>query len=147
MTFSATGLEQTEYRYLDQTCSQPFLKKTSMQSYTIVGEDNTTMSNKIDIRTESVTVTPWTEQAVSGGNSSNIYGFSDWVLNTPKDVAGLRESPQGPPEDQKGQMFHSIIKAKGSNLYLGSQTAENDGSSGEKRHVELDQTLILTKRN
>ena len=61
-------------------------KKTTMQSYTIVGEDNTTMSNKIDIRTESVTVTPMTEQAVGGGNSSNIYGFSDWVLNTPKDV-------------------------------------------------------------
>ena len=72
-----------------------------------------------------------------------VIGF----LIPPKDVAGLRESPQGPPEDQKGQMFHSIIKAEGSNLYLGSQTAENDGSSGEKRHVELDQTLILTKRN
>ena len=95
MTFSATGVEQTEYRYLDQTCSQPFLKKTSMQSYTIVGEDNTTMSNKIDIRTESVTVTPWTEQAVSGGNSSNIYGFSDWVLNTPKGCRGSKGISSG----------------------------------------------------
>ena len=73
----------------------------------INGEPGEDGSVKLDIRTESVSCTVISDQAVGFANGNQLYGFNNWQINAPKDIAGRKQESSDPePAASVGKMFY-----------------------------------------
>ena len=135
-------VEFTEYISLAD-CNEVVMQKIE-QKQQINGEPGEDGSVKLDnIRTESVSFTVISDQAVGFANGNQLYGFNNWQINDPKDIAGRKQESSDPePAASVGKMFYDLVKVSGNTLYIGLMDGEKDGS-GSSKTANLRQELHL----
>ena len=139
-------VEFTEYISLAD-CNEVVMQKIEQQSMQINGEPGEDGSVKLDIRTESVSFTVISDQAVGFANGNQLYGFNNWQINAPKDIAGRKQESSDPePAASVGKMFYDLVKVSGNTLYIGLMDGEKDGSSSSKRATEFETRITFTRQ-
>ena len=123
-TISVTGtnLEIKDEAHHDSSCNTDDETTVWSNSSLSIGEEVTYSSgatgHKFTMNLASFKYTPETAADVSYVNTNSICGYSDWALNTEKDITGKTCGSFTIPV--ANTTYLSIYKLVGNNLYLGS---------------------------
>ena len=123
-TISVTGtnLEIKDESHDDSSCNTDDGIFASNFSSLFIGEEISFSSgatgHKFTMNLASFKYTPETAADVSYVNTNSICGYSDWALNTEKDITGKTCGSLTIPV--ANTTYLSIYKLVGNNLYLGS---------------------------
>lgn len=99
---------------------------------------------EVDFTRISHTKTANLDISLEGLNSSKIYGYDDWSVNTSKDIAGRSYTEDEDPEIEFGGMLFSVYQIKNDVLYIGDNSV-NKGRTVEERSSTLSDTRYLRK--
>ena len=121
ITVSGTDALETIEAHTDSSCANDWYKwDYSFSSLSIEDEvtfDDGTKGHKYTLNVASTNFTPQSSSYVSTLNSSSICGYSDWTLNTSKDLAGVTcESVTYDLKNTTGKGLYNLV---GNNLFLG----------------------------
>jgi len=90
-------------------------------------------SRKLDYIFKSVTMTFTDESVVADANKlPGYYGSTNWKLNQPKEVSGLKRMNTSNPEHTKGEKFYTIVKIDKNKLFMGDYSS-GAGTSDKTR--------------
>jgi len=124
-TISVTGtnLEIKDESHDDSSCNTDNGTLVASFSSLSIGEEELSFSSgatghKFTMNLASFKYTPETAADVSYVNTNSICGYSDWALNTEKDITGKTCGSLTIPV--ANTTYLSIYKLVGNNLYLGS---------------------------
>ena len=124
-TISVTGtnLEIKDESHDDSSCNTDNGTLVASFSSLSIGEEELSFSSgatghKFTMNLASFKYTPETAADVSYVNTNSICGYSDWALNTEKDITGKTCGSFTIPV--ANTTYLSIYKLVGNNLYLGS---------------------------
>ena len=124
-TISVTGtnLEIKDESHDDSSCNTDNGTLVASFSSLSIGEEELSFSSgatghKFTMNLASFKYTPETAADVSYVNTNSICGYSDWALNTEKDITGKTCRSLTIPV--ANTTYLSIYKLVGNNLYLGS---------------------------
>jgi hypothetical protein len=135
--FSDLGCKTAETTSIFEVSTQQGLKELLSKSGT----------QNIDAKLEKLSLTPKIPTLVSILNQEKVCGFSDWAINTSKDISGLTCGEGQEKNPAKGSMIYTIVKVEGNNLSLGDSDQESlkDGTTPEKRHAEFAKDVFIKK--
>jgi hypothetical protein len=97
-------------------------------------------AKNIDFTQISSTITPLTAFVVTDWNTKSVYGYTNWLLNVAKDIAGREASSGDGFEDANGAISYGIFQIKDDGmLYFGDDeiNPSYDGSTEAKREQAL----------
>ena len=124
-TISVTGtnLEIKDESHDDSSCNTDNGTLVASFSSLSIGEEELSFTSGatghyFSMNLASFKYTPETAAYVSYGNTNSICGYSDWALNTEKDITGKTCGSFTFPV--ANTTYLSIYKLVGNNLYLGS---------------------------
>ena len=120
--FSGNTATYSVKTYSDTTCSVPISTLITYRNYKL-GEAVPGMVNtrKLDYVFNSITMTYNNQETItSANNSPGYYGYTNWELNEPKDVSGLKQMNSSSPEHAKGEKFYTIVRINNNKLYMGN---------------------------
>ncbi len=131
--------------YSDNACGELIMQDTTSATFKI-GDAMPGMTNtyKIDFTQTSLCRTPKTAAVVAEANSKSGFGYNDWTIDVPKDIAG-RSSSNGAKQTENGATIYSIFKIDGEKYYIGDKTT-GDGTSVDKRPSVIDMRSYSTKQ-
>ena len=138
-TISVTGtnLEIKDESHDDSSCNTDNGTLVASFSSLSIGEEELSFSSgatghKFTMNLASFKYTPETAADVSYVNTNSICGYSDWALNTEKDITACFSSTI-----PANTTFLNIYKLVGNNLYLGFGTASFPNSvNNEKSYIK-----------
>ena len=141
-TISVTGtnLEIKDESHDDSSCNTDNGTLVASFSSLSIGEEELSFSSgatghKFTMNLASFKYTPETAADVSYVNTNSICGYSDWALNTAKDITGKTCGSLTIPV--ANTTYLSIYKLVGNNLYLGFGTASFPNSvNNEKSYIK-----------
>ena len=118
---SGTNVVHTSEAHSDTSCANDYSKwEYSYASLSIGDEvtfDDGTKGHKYTLNVASINFTPQSSSYVSTLNSSSMCGYSDWTLNTSKDLAGVTcGSVTYNLKNTTGKGLYNLV---GNNLFLG----------------------------
>ena len=118
---TGTDVVETDEVHSDTTCSTDAWKwEYTYSSLTIEDEvtyGDGTKGHKYSLNIQSVKHTPQTSAIVNTYNSGNSCGFSDWAINTEKDIIGVTcGSVTYFTKNMTGRGVYNLV---GNNLFLG----------------------------
>jgi hypothetical protein len=124
----------------------PFIVAELTYYYTIPGDEVSIPENsqKINFTQISFTMKYTRQDMVDAANSMAVYGYTDWQLNVPKDIAGKEAWPGDGFNSTNGTHVYNVFKLMSDDrLYLGDNEADEnyDGSSDENRPRVLGAAL------
>ena len=142
-----TGNQQTTSTtaYLTSACASPLF--VDEETYTfVIGDKLANLDNtyKKDVSVVSLTRKLLTDDYVKQANADSWYGYTDWVINTPKDTVGKKVSSDGSAEDSVGEKFYTIVQVKDNKWYSGD-TATGDTTTEATRPTSISTTVFLEK--
>jgi hypothetical protein len=120
--------------YSDSACKKHISTLATYRNFKL-GESINKLADtrKLDYTFKSVTMTFTDQLAVANANKlPDYYGFTNWRLNQPKDVAGLKRVNTSNPEHTKGEKFYTIVKIDKNKLYMGDYSS-GSGTSDKTR--------------
>jgi hypothetical protein len=124
-TFNFTGnaAAYSVNTYSDSDCRKQISDLISNRTYLVNGPFKSG-ARKLDYVFNSVTMTYTDPSLVQAANAiPGYYGFTNWVLNQPKDVTGLKRIGSSSPEHAKGEKFYTIVKIDKDILYMGDYSS------------------------
>ena len=138
-TISVTGtnLEIKDESHDDSSCNTDNGTLVASFSSLSIGEEELSFSSgatghKFTMNLASFKYTPETAADVSYVNTNSICGYSDWALNTEKDITACFSSTI-----PANKIFLNIYKLVGNNLYLGFGSASYpDSVNNEKSYIK-----------
>ena len=141
-TISVTGtnLEIKDESHDDSSCNTDNGTLVASFSSLSIGEEELSFSSgatghKFTMNLASFKYTPETAADVSYANTNSICGYSDWALNTEKDITGKTCGSLTIPVAKT--TYLSIYKLVGNNLYLGfGTTSYPDSVNNEKAYIK-----------
>lgn len=141
-TFSDTIFAVTGNDYDDTTCTHLTLLEQRTSTYTVTGAATIPAgSYKINFTLIAHTQTPKTADMVTARNSQAQFGFTNWVLDQPKDLYNV----------DLGHGIHNqtytVFKIDGSTFYGGEGDSTNTGDTEIHRHQSLDMSFPAVKQN
>jgi hypothetical protein len=143
--FSGNELTWTMSTYKDSKCVDLSMVWESKYTFTI-GDQLSNLANtyKIDYTQTSSTLEIKDQSVLDDANSKKEFGYSDWALNTKKDIAGMSAS-SGDKEDANGTKSYWIFKLDGGKLFSGD-LATGDGTTPEKRPTSINTATYGVKQ-
>ncbi len=135
--FETSQLQQTQLIYADLECSLAAYSFIHTGSYTLAAD------GKLDQTTDSIVLTPLENNVAKFFNQARLCGFDNWELNKGKNVSGLNCGGSVMPS--QGMQSFDLIKEQEDSIVFGAYTDELDGSTAEKRPIEIDQQSIYKK--
>ena len=137
-TISVTGtnLEIKDEAHHDSSCNTDDVTTVMSFSSFSIGEEVTYSSvatgHKFTMNFDSLKYTPETAAVVSDLNTNSYCEYSDWALNTEKDITACFSSTI-----PANTTFLNIYKLVGNNLYLGfGSTSYPDSVDNEKAYIK-----------
>ena len=146
-TYTGNTEKVDQVIYSSDNCSVSTQSTTQTSTFTI-GDALTTIAGakKIDSVTQTLTLMLKDAASVTAANTAPLYyGYSDWVLNTSKDIAGKKATDSDEAENAVGVINYDIFKIDGTKLSLGDNDT-GTGTSDATRPTALDTTLTVTKQ-
>ncbi len=142
--FSGSLLTETQVFFgFDSTCidSKAVFSVTKEGTFA-TGEEITSSVGfrKIDMTVSYVEYTPLVDYAVNTFNTLRFYGYSDWVVGTPKRIEGKKKTPDAPDSSviHANSKIFDIIKVSGITLTKGKKTQTIDGKTEATRPTTAD---------
>ena len=121
ITVSGTDSVETMEAHTDSSCANDWYKwDHSYSSLSIEDEvtfDDGTKGHKYTLNVASTNFTPQSSSYVSTLNSTSMCGYSDWTLNSSKDLAGV--TCGAVTYDLKNTTGKGLYNLVGNNLFLG----------------------------
>lgn len=119
--------------YKDASCTQKISTLDTYRNFklgnAVPGLANT---RELDYDFKSVTMMYNDSAMVNQANQSKYYGLSDWGMNQPKEVAGLKQNNSAFPEHSRGEKFFTIVEIENDKLLMGDY-ASGKGVSADTR--------------
>ncbi len=151
LTFKGTLSTLDVASYGEAACSTLLAKFSAVRTFEFVGAvDGLTNAHKVNYTYQSLGATLVDEDTVLDFNTKKYFGYDNWQINVPKDVAGKKASVDDADSDAQpavGFISYVILKAEDSNLTPGD-LATGDGKTDAKRPKTLETTTgnVLTKQ-
>ena len=123
-TITVTGTDVVaKYEWhTDSSCSTDYALWEDTYDSLSIGDEVTfsdaTKGHKFTLEVVSFKLTPQTASVVSALNTDNSCGYSDWTLNTAKDITGKTCSSTA--YDVANTSVQGLYNLVGNNLFLGS---------------------------
>ena len=123
-TITVTGTDVVvKYEWhTDSSCSTDYVLWEDTYDSLSIGDEVTfsdaTKGHKFTLEVVSFKLTPQTASVVSALNTDNSCGYSDWTLNTAKDITGKTCSSTA--YDVANTSVQGLYNLVGNNLFLGS---------------------------
>lgn len=129
--------------YSDAKCSQKISTLQTYRNYEL-GKPVTGLpqTRKLTYTFKSVTMAYNDPAAVKAASQAKDYGFDNWVLNSPKEVAKLKRNTSTEPEHYQGEKFYTIVKIEKDRLYMGDY-ASGKGDSEATRLSQIYKVPFL----
>ena len=128
---SGTNVVHTSEAHSDTSCANDYSKwEYSYASLSIGDEvtfDDGTKGHKYTLNVDSFKHTPQSSSYVNSLNSANACGYSDWTLNTVRDVTGLTCGTTYPVKNTTGKGLYNLV---GNNLFLGGHITTGSYPTG-----------------
>jgi hypothetical protein len=109
--------------FSDALCQHITAYYESHSTYTISGTEN------IDYTIKDILFTVTDQTTADYYSQTNVFGFSTWEVNTPRNVEGLYFDPAKKDEAEKmpprGQKVYSIYEVSGNTMTVGDFTNES----------------------
>ncbi|WP_415062936.1 hypothetical protein [Bdellovibrio sp.] len=141
--------------YSDSSCSTASLEVKEVGTYALTGTiaEGLFPKSKIDLTLSTLTTTVWSSSLISSFNSNNHCGISNWSVGETRSILGLIcDSKQ---MGQAGDKFYdiygvqvvgdSLMGVRAGDLLFGSKSTSYDGSSENKRPVNLSSSLTYRR--
>ena len=147
LTITNNIQKQTTVKYSDSSCLTPIVTLTEEGTFTLEGEvSGVANTYKKNSTTTAVKAMMLSNEAVTEANSDSYFGYTDWVKNVEKDVAGKKAtSDSDTTQSTIGTIVYTIVKVQDNKWYM-PDTAINDGSSEAKRPTSIKTDVYLTKQ-
>jgi hypothetical protein len=132
--FAGKSASYSVKTYSDSVCKKPISTLETYRNFKL-GESTGELANnrKLDYIFKSVTMTFTDQSSVADANKlPGYYGFTNWKLNQPKEVSGLKRMNTSNPEHTKGEKFYTIVKIDKNKLYMGDYSS-GAGTSDKTR--------------
>ena len=100
---------------------------------------------QIDYTTSSVTRTIRDAAFVAEYNNIAAFGYSDWSLNTAKDVTGRAATSTDTPQAAAGSIMYQIVRVVGDKIYVGD-SATGDTTSPGARPSSLNTSFVFDRQ-
>ncbi|MFN8846786.1 MAG: hypothetical protein ACK5W9_08045 [Bdellovibrionales bacterium] len=124
-----------EIFFEDQNCQKPLMSFSNEGVYTL-------KPNHIDYQFESVAITIYSKPMLDDFNKRRVCGFTNWQMNSPKMVTGLKCGLFTSREIQipkKGEPRFGIWQLREGKLYFGKLTPSHPALTPETRPIEWDE--------
>ncbi len=146
VTYSGNTFKKDVVSYGSDNCSISRYSYTYKGTFTI-GEQYNPISGayKLDNKYSSISLRYSQAEYVENANEKAIYEYTDWVINTDKEIAGKKASSSDTAEPSIGDFDYDIFKIDGKTLKLGDSDT-GDGTSLDKRPTALDESIVATKQ-
>ena len=122
ITVTSTDVVLKIESHTDSSCSTDFAMWEDTYDSLSIGDEVTfsdaTKGHKFTLEVVSFKLTPQTASVVSALNTDNSCGYSDWTLNTAKDITGKTCSSTA--YDVANTSVQGLYNLVGNNLFLGS---------------------------
>ena len=119
---SGTDISNKKEQHTDSSCSTDYVLWEDTYDSLSIGDEVTfsdaTKGHKFTLEVVSFKLTPQTASVVSALNTDNSCGYSDWTLNTAKDITGKTCSSTA--YDVANTSVQGLYNLVGNNLFLGS---------------------------
>ena len=119
---SGTDISKKKEQHTDSSCSTDYVLWEDTYDSLSIGDEVTfsdaTKGHKFTLEVVSFKLTPQTASVVSALNTDNSCGYSDWTLNTAKDITGKTCSSTA--YDVANTSVQGLYNLVGNNLFLGS---------------------------
>lgn len=135
-TASTVAVSSSVYAIDDVTCKKKLTTSEIASDYTLGNEvAGVSGAKEFNVILTKVSFSINSQEDVASYNESESCGFTDWKLDTVKDLTKTEcvTSPQ-----------YDIVKVDGNKLYFGLATETLDGSAAAKRPISLE-TIFLSK--
>jgi hypothetical protein len=146
-TFNFTGnnAAYSVNTYSDSDCRKQISDLISNRTFSLGGPFKGD-TRKLDYVFNSVTMTYTDPSLVQAANAvPGYYGFTNWVLNQPKDVTGLKRIGSSTPEHAKGEKFYTIVKKDNDILYMGDYSSGAGTSDATRLSLIYNVPFIKVK--
>jgi hypothetical protein len=146
-TYSSKKVTMTTFFYNDEECDgEAHAVKTRVYKYEI-GDAVSGLTNtyKVDYEVDSIEYELLTSGEVDSCNDLECYGFTDWEVESSKEIAGLELFPGVGLELEIGEEAFNIIKVSGDELYIGDLDT-GDGSSDDERPTAVNDSDVFEKQ-
>ena len=128
---SGTNVVHTSEAHSDTSCANDYSKwEYSYASLSIGDEvtfDDGTKGHKYTLNVDSFKHTPQSSSYVNHLNSNTACGYSDWTLNTVRDVTGLTCGSTYPVKNTTSKGLYNLV---GNNLFLGGHITTGSYPTG-----------------
>ena len=119
---SGTDISNKKEQHTDSSCSTDYVLWEDTYDSLSIGDEVTfsdaTKGHKFTLEVVSFKLTPQTAFVVSALNTDNSCGYSDWTLNTAKDITGKTCSSTA--YDFANTSVQGLYNLVGNNLFLGT---------------------------
>jgi len=142
ISFQGAQMKMQNFIYFGEQCARPLLYgqyDRAFISFEVKDSSELPGYREYILKQESYTFTPTSVDAVSSFNKQVHFDYTDWQLNTPKDIAGRAFSKKGKPKRQNGSHLTYTIISQGNDLQFA--TYVND-----KAAVSNDPSLKYSRR-
>jgi hypothetical protein len=132
--FEAQNNYNDDIFFKDQNCKTPLMSFSNDGRYQV-------RPGQMDFQFESVSITLYTNELASDFRARQVCGFSDWSVNKPRAITGLKcafFSNKAVQVPRKGDGRFGIWKIENQRLYFGKLTPSHPATSPETRPIEWD---------
>lgn len=142
--YSGTTAVSTRVVYSDAACTVPELTSKLTATASAAGDAATPAgAKKINYTISGLTLTPNAAAIVSDLNANGYCGFTDWALNTEKNLVG---STCDEEQIMAGEVIYAIYKLNSATeMSHGMADDTYDQSTEAKRPIRFD-TFVYTKQ-
>ena len=119
---SGTDISKKKEQHTDSSCSTDYVLWEDTYDSLSIGDEVTfsdaTKGHQFTLNVVNLKLTPQTASVVSALNTDNSCGYSDWTLNTAKDITG--KTCSSTTYDVANTSVQGLYNLVGNNLYLGT---------------------------
>ena len=119
---SGTDISNKKEQHTDSSCSTDYVLWEDTYDSLSIGDEVTfsdaTKGHQFTLNVVNLKLTPQIASVVSSLNTDNSCGYSDWTLNTAKDITGKTCSSTA--YDVANTSVQGLYNLVGNNLFLGS---------------------------
>lgn len=120
--------------FQDQACQKPLMSFSYDGLYQL-------RTGEMDYQFSRVSITVYSNELLQNFKTRKVCGFTNWSLNSPREITGLRcaffsEKEMQVPNNGEGRF--GIWKVENRKLYFGKLTPSHPATSPETRPIEWD---------
>lgn len=138
---SGNSITSTHESFIDgSNCnpvSQFVIFKTTFTASTEGTSSMDPTATNLNLTVAKIEVMPITPGTANDFNTGLMCGISDWQAGVYRDVTTT--------SCNFGSVY-TLMKISGNNLYLGTSSGSDDGTTPEKRHTQIDTTWYFVKQ-